>query len=173
MGDLENPKDWWPAIYYVRDQLIHLSNLVGGQLVMYNGWAEGGDLIFAAGALAAKERGYPIRLVACIPFEGDTAGFKNATAVKWHDHFLTKADEVIICSEKAWDYRTRNWLMSRQPMERKLPGVCWAYWDKTQVKSGTTQTVNACRANGVNVDDSFYRFFRQQLGIDQPEELYG
>lgn len=168
MGELWSPKDWWPAIYYVRDQVIHLTNLVG-ETVFFNGFAEGADLIFAAGILKAKEMGAPVQLVAAIPFDGDTAGFRNPLAVKWHDRFLELADEVHICSERAWDYYTRNWWMSRQPSERNLPGACWAYYDG-EPKSGTAQTIRACRVAGLPIDTSFYRVLRQQLGIDHLEE---
>ena len=142
---------------------------------------EGGDLIFAGGILMARDLGAPARLVAAIPFEcrngagtivhRDTDAFRDKLAVKWHDQVVARADEVHVISDKPYEYKARNWFISRQPRDRNLPGCCWAYWDPRVKKSGTTQTVNACRAQGLVVDHSFYQVFRQQLGIDHLEDI--
>lgn len=179
LGDLYEPKLLLPAVYYVRDLVVHTCAMLG-QVEFYNGAAEGSDLIFGAGVLMARDLGAPARLVVAIPFEcrdrsgrivhKDTDAFKNKQAVKWHDRMVAAADEVHIISDKPFDYKSRNWWMSKQPRERKLPGSCWAYWDPGVKKSGTTQTVNACRAQGLYVDHSFWNVFRQQLGIDHIKE---
>ncbi len=180
LGQIWEPQLLLPACYYVRDLVVHTCHLVG-QTEFYNGVAEGGDLIFAAGVLMARDLGAPARLVAAVPFEcrdpsgrvvhKDTDAFRNKQAIKWHDQVLARADEVHIISDKPYEYKDRNWWMSKQPRERNLPGVCWAYWNPLVKKSGTTQTVNACRAQGLNVDHSFWTVFRQQLGIDHLEDI--
>lgn len=80
---------------------------------MISGMALGVDTVFALAALSLKRDGYPVRLVAAVPFAGQESVWPEASQKMYRD-ILSDADEIAtVCDGKyaAWKMQRRNEFM--------------------------------------------------------------
>lgn len=161
LGAEGNPDTWLPAVEYLQ-HAIEAMAAMGGPQVVVSGMAEGFDLMLAAAALRAKDAGLPVRLVAAVPFRGDVDRFKHDKAKLWHARALQRADEIHVCSDRRFDYKTRNFWMVTQPKHRGVPGILWSCWNG-EGGSGTAQTYAMAKSVGLQIDNTFFGKLRPLL----------
>ena len=83
----------------VRDKIAY-SGATSIELI--SGMALGVDTIFADLAIAMKMKGYPVKLIACIPFVGQERKWP-ARAQEYYRNLLSMADEIVVCSPGDYD----------------------------------------------------------------------
>lgn len=118
--------------------------LARGARVFYNGVARGFDLIAAEYVLNRKKVYGDIKLVACVPFLGQSEFFKNEDKCRY-DRILSECDERVVLEKeyKPWCMARRNDYMVEHA------DVLIAYCNKD--KGGSAYTVKNALKKGVYV----------------------
>ncbi len=152
LGNLWHPRQWAPAVEFFRDYFAMMSG--SGPITVVSGMAQGADLIFAAGALAAKKTGAPVELVAAVPYPAQRATIKIALAQAWYDAALAKAERVVYVSERdpVGSGEANSMLRARNEWVVEHTERVWAIWDG-RCSGGTYNTVLHARLHGREVDN--------------------
>ncbi len=135
------------VVTYIKKQLYQavLNALRQGYSHFYTGMARGVDLYAAEIVLLLKQRGYPVKLTAVLPFEGH-GGDWSADWRQRHEQVLKGCDEVVVLNQEYTSgcYQQRNEYMVDH--SSRLIAV----WNGT--KSGTANTIQYARLTGKEVD---------------------
>lgn len=110
-----------------------------GYRTYFSGMAEGMDLLAAKAVLNLKSKYADIRLVAVIPFKGQSAHFEGTDRLLYKQ-ILQQTDETVILSDSYYTgcfHRRNDYLIDHS-------AVLVAYWDG-QPKGGTYYTVSKAR----------------------------
>ena len=125
--------------FNARNLVEYIEMLVkNGVTVFYNGVARGFDLLAAEAVLMFKGRYPQIKLIACVPHEGQEAMYSNEEKARYYA-VLKKADETVVLSETYYKgcMQKRNEYM----VDRADVLIAYANTDK----GGTANTVRYCK----------------------------
>lgn len=131
----------------LREVIIEEYNL--GIRSFYNGMAVGFDLLAAEVVLSLKASLKDIRLVAVVPFRGQSERFSNTNKSRYQT-LLKQADEVIVLRE----YYCQGCLLQRNDYMLAHCSRVVTYFDG-EPKGGTFYTYRKAKAKGLSVRNLF------------------
>ena len=116
-----------------------------GYTEFISGYALGADTIYAEAVIELKRLGYPIRLIAAVPFKSQCSNWPQKSQIKYRE-LLDKADEVVIVSPGEYSpakmQKRNEWMVDRAEM-------VFAIWNGGS--GGTANCVKYAMSKGVPI----------------------
>jgi uncharacterized phage-like protein YoqJ len=148
---------WDPRLYLpVIERLArHLEEKAKAEpITLISGMALGWDMIAAAAAVIAKDRGAPITLICAVPFEGQHKRWTDATSVAWYWRLRERADKVVVVSKGGYD---RTLMLKRNEWMVEQADMVLACWDGSD--GGTGHCVHYAQMHGRKVVNVYANYF--------------
>lgn len=111
-----------------------------------SGMALGADTLFAKAVIRMKRMGWPVKLIAAVPFAGQESRWNAGAKAEFH-RILQEADQTVTVSEGSyapWKMQVRNeWMVNHSDF-------VLAIWEGTQ-KGGTWNCIKYATSKGKQV----------------------